>query len=108
MDGSWPTPRRGCPGKGLHTRSFTAMDSAAPGSTALGPPRVWYARSLSHADDKLRSFRFYLRWMCINQFNAKHAMVSWSVFLLLGIFVFTASHFVLSYAPTHPTYDVVV
>uniref|UniRef100_A0A804J3L8 Uncharacterized protein n=1 Tax=Musa acuminata subsp. malaccensis TaxID=214687 RepID=A0A804J3L8_MUSAM len=46
--------------------------------------------------------------MCIDQSNARHAVVSWSLFLLLGVFVPTASHFVFSYAPTHPAYDVVV
>ncbi|RZR95054.1 hypothetical protein BHM03_00023872 [Ensete ventricosum] len=35
-------------------------------------------------------------------------MVSWSLFLLLGVLVLTASHFVLSCAPTHRAYDVVV
>ncbi|RWW18110.1 hypothetical protein GW17_00017920 [Ensete ventricosum] len=46
----------------------------------------------------LRSFQSCLRWMCINQTDARHAMVSRSLFLL-SIFVPTASHFVLSYAP---------
>ncbi|RWW30398.1 hypothetical protein GW17_00005014 [Ensete ventricosum] len=35
-------------------------------------------------------------------------MASWSLFLLLGVFVPTASHFILSCAPTHYVYDVVV
>ncbi|RWV88995.1 hypothetical protein GW17_00048877 [Ensete ventricosum] len=48
------------------------------------------------------SFRSYLRWICVNQSNAKHAITSWSLFLL-GVFVATVSHFILSYAP-HPGY----
>ncbi|RZR89354.1 hypothetical protein BHM03_00017064 [Ensete ventricosum] len=35
-------------------------------------------------------------------------MVSWSLFFILGIFVPTASHFVLSMPPTHYAYDMVV
>ncbi|RWW00276.1 hypothetical protein GW17_00036761 [Ensete ventricosum] len=44
--------------------------------------------------------------MCVDQFDARHTIVSWSLFLL-GVFVPIASHFVLSYASTHPAYDVV-
>ncbi|RRT45712.1 hypothetical protein B296_00050134 [Ensete ventricosum] len=62
--------------------------------------RVSYAYNLSLAGDKLKSIRSYLRWVCVDQFDAKYAMVSWYLFLL-GVFVPTASHFVLSYAPTH-------
>ncbi|XP_009385545.2 uncharacterized protein LOC103972887 [Musa acuminata AAA Group] len=70
--------------------------------------RVSYARCLSRADDELKSFRFCLRWMCVDQSNAKHAVVSWSIFLLLSVFVPIASHFVFSCAPTRRAYDVVV
>ncbi|RRT43559.1 hypothetical protein B296_00047367 [Ensete ventricosum] len=73
----------------------------------LLPSRASYACSLSRAGDKLRSFRSCLKWMCVDQSKARHAMVSWSLFLL-GIFVPTVSHFVLLYAPTHRAYDVVV
>ncbi|RWW27867.1 hypothetical protein GW17_00007688 [Ensete ventricosum] len=59
-----------------------------------------YARSLSHTGDKLNSFWSCFKWMCVDQFDARHAMVSWSLFLL-GIFVSTASLLILSYAPTH-------
>ncbi|RRT31732.1 hypothetical protein B296_00056994 [Ensete ventricosum] len=44
-------------------------------------------------------------WMCVDQSNAKRAMISWSLFLL-GVFVATTSHFVFSYAPTYRVYDV--
>ncbi|RRT51856.1 hypothetical protein B296_00021654 [Ensete ventricosum] len=52
-----------------------------------------YASSISRADDELKRFRSYLRWICVNQSNAMHEMVSWSIFLLLDIFIPTASHF---------------
>ncbi|RWW61300.1 hypothetical protein BHE74_00031644, partial [Ensete ventricosum] len=74
---------------------------------SLLPSRASYARNFSRASDKLRSFRYCLRWMCVDQFDARHTIVSWSLFLL-GVFVPIASHFVLSYASTHPAYDVVV
>ncbi|RWW35571.1 hypothetical protein BHE74_00059483 [Ensete ventricosum] len=38
--------------------------------------RVSYARSFSRAGNKLRSFRSCLRWMCIDQSDAKPTMVS--------------------------------
>ncbi|RWW85724.1 hypothetical protein BHE74_00005574 [Ensete ventricosum] len=63
--------------------------------------------TVSHADDKLRSFLSYLRWMYIDQFDARHAIVSWSLFLL-DVFVPIAFHFILSYAPTHCAYDVML
>ncbi|XP_065001829.1 uncharacterized protein LOC135634978 [Musa acuminata AAA Group] len=39
---------------------------------------------------------------------SRHAVVSWSLFLLLGVFILIASHFVLSCALTRCAYDVVV
>ncbi|RWW37331.1 hypothetical protein BHE74_00057572, partial [Ensete ventricosum] len=49
-------------------------------------------------------------WMCVNHSDTRHTMVSLSLslFLLLGIFVPTASHFVLSCVPTHCAYNVMV
>ncbi|RWV98394.1 hypothetical protein GW17_00038765 [Ensete ventricosum] len=70
--------------------------------------RVSYEHSLSHVDDKLRSLQSCLRWMCVDQSDTKHVMISWSLFLFLGIFVPTTSRFILSYAPTCRAYDVVV
>ncbi|RZS11175.1 hypothetical protein BHM03_00042485 [Ensete ventricosum] len=67
-----------------------------------------YARSLSRADDELRNFRSCLRWMCIDQSDVRHAVISWSLFLLLGVFIPLVSHFVLSCALTRRAYDVVV
>ncbi|RRT81576.1 hypothetical protein B296_00003442 [Ensete ventricosum] len=73
----------------------------------LLPSKVSYTRSLYRAGNKLRSLWSCLRWMCIDQSDAKYIMVSWSLFLA-GVFVLTASYFVVSYAPTHHAYDVVV
>ncbi|RWW08448.1 hypothetical protein GW17_00028120 [Ensete ventricosum] len=42
----------------------------------LLPSRASYACNLSRNDDKLRSFQSCLKWMCIVQFDSKHAMVS--------------------------------
>ncbi|RWV97313.1 hypothetical protein GW17_00039901, partial [Ensete ventricosum] len=73
----------------------------------LLPSRVSYTHNLSRASDKPRNFRLYLRWMCVDQSNAKHVMVSWSLFLLC-ILILIISHFVLSYALTHYAYDMVI
>ncbi|RWW09147.1 hypothetical protein GW17_00027379 [Ensete ventricosum] len=32
----------------------------------LLPSKVSYTHSLSHTDNKLRSFRFCVRWMCVD------------------------------------------
>ncbi|RWW20649.1 hypothetical protein GW17_00015237 [Ensete ventricosum] len=64
------------------------------------PPRHRPPRSL-------RSLRFYPRWMGVDKSDVRHAMVSWS-FFFLGVFIPTASHFVLSNVFTHRIYDVVV
>ncbi|RWW19340.1 hypothetical protein BHE74_00006822 [Ensete ventricosum] len=40
--------------------------------------RVLYGHNLSHVNDELRSFRSYLRWMFIDQSNARYIMVFWS------------------------------
>ncbi|RWW14585.1 hypothetical protein GW17_00021633, partial [Ensete ventricosum] len=47
---------------------------------SLLPSRLSYTRSLSYADNELRSFRSCLRWICIDQSNTRHAMVSYSSF----------------------------
>ncbi|RZR99536.1 hypothetical protein BHM03_00029101 [Ensete ventricosum] len=47
------------------------------------------------------------RSMCVDQSEARHLMVFWCLFLL-GVFVPTTSHFVVSCAPIHCAYDVVV
>ncbi|RWW16285.1 hypothetical protein BHE74_00044062 [Ensete ventricosum] len=53
------------------------MEATTSSSTELLlPSRQSYARSLSHTGDKLRSFRSYLRWMCIDQSDARHGIIS--------------------------------
>ncbi|KAH0987545.1 hypothetical protein GBA52_014722 [Prunus armeniaca] len=53
-----------------------------------------FKRCVSHTQDELKSFRSYLRWMCVDQSNAWRACLSWFVFFLFGIFVPAMSHFV--------------
>ncbi|RWV79566.1 hypothetical protein BHE74_00006677 [Ensete ventricosum] len=69
--------------------------------------KATYARSLSCANDKLMSFRSYLKLMCVDQSDTIHVMVSWSLFFI-SIFILIVSHFVISYAHTHRAYDMVV
>ncbi|RWW46558.1 hypothetical protein BHE74_00047511 [Ensete ventricosum] len=73
----------------------------------LLPSRASCARKFSCTCDKFRSFRFYLRWIYIDQFDTRYTMVSWSLFLL-RVFIPIVSHFVLSYAPTHRAYNMVI
>ncbi|RRT56011.1 hypothetical protein B296_00029554 [Ensete ventricosum] len=40
--------------------------------------RVLYGHNLSHVNDELKSFQSYLRWMFIDQSNARYIMVFWS------------------------------
>ncbi|RRT32552.1 hypothetical protein B296_00051720 [Ensete ventricosum] len=61
----------------------------------LLPSRASFVCSLSRAGDNLKSFRSCLKWMCFDQSNAKHTMVSWSLFLI-SVFVPIVSHFVIS------------
>ncbi|RWW03496.1 hypothetical protein GW17_00033353 [Ensete ventricosum] len=62
--------------------------------------RVLYARSFSRVDDEIRSFRSCLRWMCVEQSDGRHAMVSRSLFLLLGVFAPIISPTPSSIVPT--------
>ncbi|RZR89454.1 hypothetical protein BHM03_00017182 [Ensete ventricosum] len=62
------------------------MDVTTNNSTEmLLSSKASYAYSLSHAGDELKSFRCCLRWMCIDESNVKYKMISWSLFLLLGV-----------------------
>ncbi|RWV98447.1 hypothetical protein GW17_00038703 [Ensete ventricosum] len=45
-----------------------------------------YVCSLSHIDDELRIFRSCIRWMCVDQSDARRAIAFSSLFLLLGVF----------------------
>ncbi|RWW01900.1 hypothetical protein GW17_00035038, partial [Ensete ventricosum] len=61
--------------------------------------RASYPHNL-FSDDKLRSFWSHLMWMCIDQFDTRHSIVSRSLFLLLSIFSPTTFHIILLYIPT--------
>jgi hypothetical protein len=54
------------------------------------------SRSQSHAYDELKSFRSYLRWMCVDQSSMATACLSWATFVLFGLVVPATSHFVLA------------
>ncbi|KAF5730527.1 hypothetical protein HS088_TW19G00118 [Tripterygium wilfordii] len=58
--------------------------------------RTNFARSVSHAQDELHSFRSYLRWMCVDQSNLWVTVLSWSVFVVLALIVPAISHFMLA------------
>lgn len=53
-------------------------------------------RCVSHAYDELHSFRRWLKWLCVDQSNAKTACLSWFVFLVFAILIPALSHFVLA------------
>lgn len=53
-------------------------------------------RSMSHPFDELHSFRTCLKWMCVDQSSCWTALLSWVVFLLLGLVVPCLSHFLLA------------
>ncbi|RWW21313.1 hypothetical protein GW17_00014535 [Ensete ventricosum] len=38
--------------------------------------RALYACNLFYVNNELKSFRSCLRWMCVDQFNTKHAIFS--------------------------------
>ena len=58
-----------------------------------------FKRCISHAQDELKSFRSYLRWMFVDQSNVWRACLSWFMFILFGIVVPAISHFVFACAP---------
>ncbi|RRT50491.1 hypothetical protein B296_00049156, partial [Ensete ventricosum] len=83
-------------------KSAKPVTAYRPNHVVLTPrPR----RNLSRADDELKSFQSCLGWVCIDQSDATHAMVYWSIFLLC---IHIAFHFILSYAPTRYAYGVMV
>ncbi|KAH0721885.1 hypothetical protein KY289_004929 [Solanum tuberosum] len=53
-------------------------------------------RTVSNAYDELRSFRTWLKWMCVDQSNAFSTCLSWFVFILLAVIVPCLSHFLLA------------
>lgn len=58
--------------------------------------RKGFARSVSHANDELRSFRSWLKWMCVDQSDTLSACLSWFMFILFAIIVPCFSHFFLA------------
>ncbi|KAK8648612.1 hypothetical protein V6N13_129361 [Hibiscus sabdariffa] len=54
------------------------------------------ARTISHAQDELHSFRTYLRWMCVDQSNIWMACLSWFMFIVFGLVVPAVSLFLLA------------
>ncbi|KAL6202406.1 hypothetical protein ACLB2K_026114 [Fragaria x ananassa] len=55
-----------------------------------------FQRCVSHAHDELKSFRSYLRWMCVDQSNVGRLCLSWGVFVVFTIVVPAVSHFVFA------------
>ncbi|XP_077217508.1 uncharacterized protein LOC143851900 [Tasmannia lanceolata] len=55
-----------------------------------------FMRCSSHSGDELKSFRSWLRWMCVDQSDPFRAILSWTLFIILAIGVPIISHFVLS------------
>lgn len=55
-----------------------------------------FTRSKSHAQDELKSFRSYIKWMCVDQSSYLAQFMSYSMFVLFTMIVPAASHFVLA------------
>lgn len=64
-----------------------------------------FLRCVSHAQDELRSFRSYLRWMCVDQSDVWSACLSWSIFVLFTFIVPAASHFLLACSTCDSKHD---
>ncbi|RRT44025.1 hypothetical protein B296_00045722 [Ensete ventricosum] len=53
------------------------MEATTSSSTKpLLPSRASYTHTLYRTGDKLKSFRSYLRWMCLDQSDTRHTIVS--------------------------------
>lgn len=68
----------------------------ADSETLLNKNSKLFARSASHAQDELKCFRTWLKWMCVDQSDGWTAILSWSVFVALAIVVPCLSHFFLA------------
>ncbi|XP_016484343.1 uncharacterized protein LOC107804906 [Nicotiana tabacum] len=62
-------------------------------------------RSVSNEYDELRSFRTWLKWMCVDQSDPFSACLSWFVFVLLAIVVPCLSHFSLACSDCDAAYN---
>lgn len=74
-------------------------------SQSLLPKSIAYNRSKSHAYDELRSFRRWLKWMCVDQSDTWSTCLSWFVFIVFTIVVPCLSHFLLACADCDATHD---
>ncbi|XP_078182023.1 uncharacterized protein LOC144575678 [Carex rostrata] len=72
-----------------------------PAAVEQRPPRP-------NDEDELQWFRSCLQWMFMDQSDRSHAMISWVLFILLGIVVPAVSHFVLSFRPQRRPYNAAV
>lgn len=57
---------------------------------------IKFQRCVSHLHDELKSFRSYLKWMCVDQSNVWRLLLSWIVFVVFTIVVPAISHFVFA------------
>ncbi|XP_071907585.1 uncharacterized protein [Coffea arabica] len=58
------------------------MEADREASLNENSKKALLARSASHAQDELKSFRTWLKWMCVDQSDWWTAFLSWSVFVL--------------------------
>lgn len=72
------------------------MEADREASLNENSKKALLARSASHAQDELKSFRTWLKWMCVDQSDWWTAFLSWSVFVVLAIVVPCLSHFFLA------------
>ncbi|RYR79894.1 hypothetical protein Ahy_A01g004686 [Arachis hypogaea] len=78
------------------TTNITDADNSSSKKEPLLDRRKQYNRCVSNVNDEFRTFRSYLRWMCMDQSNKFTAALSWLVFLLFTVAVPAVSHFLLS------------
>ncbi|XP_057722498.1 uncharacterized protein LOC130936444 [Arachis stenosperma] len=78
------------------TTTITDADRSSSNKEPLLDRRKQYNRCVSNVNDEFRTFRSYLRWMCMDQSNKFTAALSWLVFLLFTVAVPAVSHFLLS------------
>ncbi|KAL1220513.1 hypothetical protein V5N11_019917 [Cardamine amara subsp. amara] len=55
-------------------------------------------RCVSHQQDELKSFRKYLRWMCVDHSSPWTAILSWTMFVVFTLVVPAISHFLFACA----------
>nr|XP_027064308.1 uncharacterized protein LOC113690548 isoform X1 [Coffea arabica] len=72
------------------------MEADREASLNENSKKALLARSASHAQDELKSFRTWLKWMCVDQSDWWTAFLSWSVFVVLAVVVPCLSHFFLA------------